>query len=127
MSVFLTISDDRVIYRGDFFFMIYDAYPVSKNHLLIISNKLREDYFSLTEEEQQELPKMINKAKSIIEKEIKPDGYNIGMNCGVTSGQTVMHFHCHIIPRFKGDVDNPSGGVRHCIMHKGYYKKRSNN
>ena len=127
MSVFLTISDDRVIYRGDFFFMIYDAYPVSKNHLLIISNKLREDYFSLTEEEQQELPKMINKAKSIIEKEIKPDGYNIGMNCGVTSGQTVMHFHCHVIPRFKGDVDNPSGGVRHCIMHKGYYKKRSNN
>ena len=127
MSVFLTISEDRVIYRGDFFFMIYDAYPVSKNHLLIISNKLREDYFSLTEEEQQELPKMINKAKSIIEKEIKPDGYNIGMNCGVTSGQTVMHFHCHVIPRFKGDVDNPSGGVRHCIMHKGYYKKRSNN
>ena len=54
MSVFLTISDDRVIYRGDFFFMIYDAYPVSKNHLLIISNELREDYFSLTEEEQQE-------------------------------------------------------------------------
>ena len=127
MSVFLTISDDRVIYRGDFFFMIYDAYPVSKNHLLIISNELREDYFSLTEEEQQELPKMINKAKSIIEKEITPDGYNIGMNCGVTSGQTVMHFHCHVIPRFKGDVDNPSGGVRHCIMHKGYYKKRSNN
>jgi len=124
MSVFLTISDDRVIYRGDFFFMIYDAYPVSKNHLLIISNELREDYFSLTEEEQQELPKMINKAKSIIEKEITPDGYNIGMNCGVTSGQTVMHFHCHIIPRFKGDVDNPSGGVRHCIMHKGYYKKK---
>ena len=68
-----------------------------------------------------ELPKMINKAKSIIEKEIKPDGYNIGMNCGVTSGQTVMHFHCHIIPRFKGDVDNPSGGVRHCVMNKGYY------
>ena len=124
MSVFLTISDDRVIYKGDFFFMIYDAYPVSKNHLLIISNELREDYFSLTEEEQQELPKMINKAKSIIEKEITPDGYNIGMNCGVTSGQTVMHFHCHIIPRFKGDVDNPSGGVRHCIMHKGYYKKK---
>ena len=75
----------------------------------------------LTEEEQQELTKMIHKAKSIIEEEIKPDGYNIGMKCGATSGQTVMHFHCHIIPRFKGDVDNPSGGVRHCIMHKGYY------
>ena len=43
------------------------------------------------------------------------------MNCGAISGQTVMHFHCHVIPRFKGDVDNPSGGVRHCVMHKGYY------
>ena len=121
MSVFLTIPEDRIIYRGKFFFMIYDAYPVSKNHLLIISNELREDYFSLTDEEQQELTKMINKAKSIIEKETIPDGYNIGMNCGVSSGQTVMHFHCHIIPRFNGDVVNPKGGIRHCIMNKGYY------
>jgi diadenosine tetraphosphate (Ap4A) HIT family hydrolase len=43
------------------------------------------------------------------------------MNCGATSGQTVMHFHCHVIPRFKRDVDNPRGGVRHCVMNKGYY------
>ena len=53
MSVFLTISEDRVVYRGDFFFMIYDAYPVSNNHLLIISNELIEDYFSLTADEQK--------------------------------------------------------------------------
>jgi len=124
MSVFLTISEDRILYRGKYFFMIYDAYPVSKYHLLIISNKLNQDYFSLTNEEQQELPKMINKAKSIIEKEITPDGYNIGMNCGESSGQTVMHFHCHIIPRFNGDVVNPRGGIRHCVMNKGYYKAK---
>lgn len=121
MSVFLNIPEHRIIYRGNYFFMIYDAYPVSKNHLLIISNEIRDDYFSLMEVEQQELTKMINKAKEIIEKEIKPDGYNIGMNCGEASGQTVMHFHCHIIPRFNGDVENPRGGVRHCIMGKGYY------
>ena len=125
MSVFLTISDDRVIYRGDFFFMIYDAYPVSKNHLLIISNELREDYFSLTEEEQQELPKMINKAKSIIEKETIPNGYNIGMNCGEAAGQTVMHFHCHVIPRYLGDMENPRGGIRHCVRNKGYYLEQT--
>jgi diadenosine tetraphosphate (Ap4A) HIT family hydrolase len=75
----------------------------------------------LTEKEQQELPKMINKAKSIIEQEITPDGYNIGMNCGVASGQTVMHFHCHVIPRYLGDMKNPRGGVRHCIKGKGNY------
>jgi diadenosine tetraphosphate (Ap4A) HIT family hydrolase len=121
MSVFLNIPEDRIIYKGDYFFMIYDAYPVSKNHLLIISNELRKDYFALTEQEQLDLVIMINKAKKIIEKEIKPDGYNIGMNCGEVSGQTVMHFHCHVIPRFDGDVENPRGGVRHCVMGKGYY------
>lgn len=121
MSVFLNIPEDRIIYRGKYFFMIFDAYPVSKNHLLIISNNLREDFFSLSEEEQSDLTVMINKAKQIIEKDIKPDGYNIGMNCGEASGQTVMHFHCHVIPRFNGDVENPRGGIRHCIMGKGYY------
>lgn len=121
MSIFLTIPEDKILYRGKHFFMIYDAYPVAKNHLLIISNKFREDYFFLTEEEQMELPKMINKAKAIVEKENTPDGYNIGMNCGIASGQTVMHFHCHIIPRYNGDVKDPKGGVRHCVMGKGYY------
>ena len=60
-------------------------------------------------------------AKNIIKSKFSPDGYNIGMNCGETSGQTVMHFHCHVIPRYKGDMDNPRGGIRHCIYGKGYY------
>ena len=121
MSVFLSIPEDRIIHRGKFFFIIYDAFPVSKDHVLIISNELREDYFSLTDEEQQELPKMINKAKAIIENKVSPDGYNIGMNCGLSAGQTVKHFHCHLIPRYHGDVENPRGGIRHCVMGKGYY------
>lgn len=55
------------------------------------------------------------------EREFAPDGYNIGMNCGEAAGQTVMHFHCHLIPRYKGDMENPRGGIRHCIAGKGYY------
>ena len=58
---------------------------------------------------------------SIIEKKHKPNGYNIGMNCGESAGQTVFHFHCHLIPRYNGDMENPRGGVRHCINGKGYY------
>jgi diadenosine tetraphosphate (Ap4A) HIT family hydrolase len=64
---------------------------------------------------------MLDKAKEIIEGEYSPDGYNIGMNCGLSAGQTVMQFHCHLIPRYTGDVDNPKGGVRHSVVGKGYY------
>jgi len=121
MSVFLEIKENDKIYTGDYFFLIYDAYPVSPGHILIISNELKNDYFELSNEEQVELNKMIIVAKNIIEENYSPQGYNIGMNCGETAGQTVMHFHCHVIPRFIGDMENPKGGVRHCITGKGYY------
>ena len=121
MSIFLNISEERVLFRGEYFFMIYDAFPVSPQHILIISNSLKEDYFSLSIEEQLALPEMVRKAKSIIENEVVPDGYNIGMNCGSSGGQTVMHFHCHVIPRFLGDMENPRGGIRHCVQGKGDY------
>ncbi|NVK49777.1 MAG: HIT family protein [Cyclobacteriaceae bacterium] len=121
MSVFSKISEEKKIYSGKFFFMIYDRYPVSPGHILIISDEEKSDYFSLSKEEQSELTSLINLAKEIIEKDRKPNGYNIGMNCGTAAGQTVMHFHCHVIPRYKGDMDDPRGGIRHCIKGKGYY------
>lgn len=89
--------------------------------LLIISNVVREDYFDLSGSEKNELTSTIEKAKELIEKKHKPDGYNIGMNCGESAGQTVFHFHCHLIPRYIGDMENPKGGIRHCIKGKGYY------
>jgi len=73
------------------------------------------------ESEKNDLPYTIEIAKQIIEKNHKPDGFNIGMNCGESAGQTVFHFHCHLIPRYKGDMENPRGGVRHCVRGKGYY------
>ena len=121
MSIFLEFPEDRILYRGDHFFIVFDGYPVSDGHCLIISNEIKETYFELCEDEKNALGSMIDKAKEIIEKEHTPDGYNIGMNCGVVAGQTVMHFHCHLIPRYKGDMENPRGGVRHCVEGKGYY------
>ncbi|MFD2247202.1 HIT family protein [Pontibacter ruber] len=121
MSVFFQIPEDRILYKDDLFFIIRDKYPVSNGHSLIISNKLRTDYFDLNEEEKLHLIKVIEVCKQLIEKEFTPDGYNIGMNCGEVAGQTVMHFHCHLIPRYKGDMDNPRGGIRHCVVGKGYY------
>lgn len=121
MTDFLDISEDRIIYKDNYFFIIKDAFPVSPGHLLIISNELRRDYFSLDNAEKEILSNVIVIAKKIIESEFSPDGYNIGMNCGESAGQTVFHFHCHIIPRYIGDMDNPRGGIRHCIQGKGNY------
>ena len=121
MSVFIELPESRIIHKGKYFFIVRDIYPVSPGHSLIISNELKTDYFQLSEEEKQELNTMILKAKELVEQEYNPDGYNIGMNCGEYAGQTVMHFHCHLIPRYKGDMENPRGGVRHCIQGKGYY------
>ncbi|SDL36153.1 Diadenosine tetraphosphate (Ap4A) hydrolase [Salinimicrobium catena] len=121
MSVFAEISDDRIIHKGKSFFIIKDKYPVSPGHLLIISNEQKRDYFELNQAELQELTNLIIIGKELIEKEFDPQGYNIGMNCGAVAGQTVIHFHCHLIPRYSGDMADPRGGVRHCVEGKGYY------
>ncbi len=121
MKDFLEIPADKIIYKDEYFFIIKDGFPVSPGHLLIISNEVHRDYFELTEAQKLALPKVIVKAKELIEFEYRPDGYNIGMNCGEYAGQTVFHFHCHIIPRYKGDMENPRGGVRHCVNGRGEY------
>lgn len=118
---FNNISDDKKLHIGIYFFIIEDSYPVSPGHLLIISNQNKLDYFDLSIDEQEELTSLILLCKIIIMKKHTPDGYNIGMNCGESAGQTVFHFHCHVIPRYHGDMENPSGGIRHCIKGKGYY------
>ena len=121
MKDFLNIPKNRIIYKNDFFFVIEDKYPVSPGHLLIISNHLRADYFQLTAKEKTELLNLIEWCKEYLDKKVNPNGYNIGMNCGPAAGQTVFHYHCHIIPRFQGDIEHPEGGVRGVIPSKMKY------
>ena len=121
MKDFTQIDPARIMYKNDSFFIIPDAFPVSPGHLLIISNEVKKDFFELSEKEKSDLNTTIDMAKTLVEKEHKPDGYNIGMNCGASAGQTVFHFHCHLIPRYQGDMENPRGGVRHCVAGKGDY------
>ena len=121
MKDYTNIKQEDILYKNSYFFIIKDRFPVSPGHLLIISNEVRRDFFDLTDNEKLELPNIIEVAKQIILKEYNPDGFNIGMNCGVVAGQTIFHFHCHLIPRYKGDMENPRGGVRHVIPSKGYY------
>jgi len=121
MRNFLKIPPERIIHDSKRFFVIKDAFPVSPGHTLIISKALKKNYFDLSIEEKEELVRLIEVVKNMIEKEFSPDGYNIGMNCGKAAGQSIMHFHCHVIPRYNGDMENPKGGVRYCIPEKGLY------
>ena len=118
---FKSIPESRILSESDDFLIIKDIYPVSPGHMLIISKREVLDFFALNDSERDQINKSILIAKSLIELEYKPDGYNIGMNCGAAAGQTVFHFHCHVIPRYLGDMENPRGGVRHCVEGKGNY------
>lgn len=120
-SVFSEISPEQWLIETDHFFVINDKYPVSPGHLLIVSKRECRDFFDLTLDEREELPEVILMAKEWINRNGKPDGYNIGINCGEAAGQTVFHFHCHVIPRWTKDTPNPRGGVRNVIEGMGDY------
>ena len=100
---------------------MFDKFPVSNGHTLIITKKHCSNYFELSFKEQSACWFMLNKAKEILTKEFKPDGFNIGININDSAGQTVPHVHIHIIPRYKDDVEEPRGGVRGVIPEKKSY------
>jgi len=121
MKSFSDISEDRIIFKSEYFFVIKDGFPVSPGHCLIITRAVKTTFFDLSADERAELVRVIDDVKRLIEKDHSPDGYNIGMNCGEAAGQSVMHFHCHLIPRYEGDMENPRGGIRYCVPEKGAY------
>ena len=99
------------LFENEVGFVIYDGFPVSKGHCLVVPKRVYPDYFDSTPEELKGLNELIFKTKEFLDKKYKPTGYNIGVNSGEDSGQTVFHLHIHLIPRYKGDVDDPRGGV----------------
>lgn len=111
----------EIIAQFDHCFVIKDQYPVSPGHLLIIPYQHTESWFSSSLEVKNEIMDVLDKLKTLLDAEYHPDGYNIGMNCGKAAGQTVMHLHVHLIPRFEGDMDDPRGGVRGVIPSKQKY------
>lgn len=110
--LFCNYDKKEYIAENELAFAIYDHFPVNKGHVLIIPKRHFENFFDATKEEVCAIYDLMHRVKSIINKELKPDGYNVGINIGYDAGQTIMHLHVHLIPRCKGDVENPRGGIR---------------
>jgi len=100
---------------------VFDTYPVSPGHSLILPLRHVVTIWDLREDEYLACYALVRELKPVLEARFKPDGFNVGVNCGEAAGQSVWHAHIHVIPRFKGDTPFPKGGVRHVIPLKGSY------
>jgi HKD family nuclease len=112
---------DRIFHADQLVLGLWDQYPVSPGHALLIPRRHIADWFQATPEEQDALFRALEIAKENIERDFHPDGFNIGININRPAGQTIFHLHVHLIPRFEGDVIDPTGGVRNVIPSKGNY------
>ena len=120
--IFCNLPKDRIIHEYKSFYIIRDLYPVTKLHSLIITKRHIPSYFQCNSEEIKEIPIILNTQREELMLEDETiTGFNIGMNIGEDAGQTIFHFHMHIIPRRKGDLKNPKGGVRGVIPDNRIY------
>lgn len=103
-------------------FVIYDGFPVSEGHCLVVPNRVYANYFDSTEKEIIGLQVLVVEAQKLLREKFSPDGFNVGINCGDAAGQTVPHMHIHVIPRYKNDMEDPRGGVRGVIPSKQKYR-----
>jgi len=115
------IDKSRIIYENDLWVAILDGYPVTIGHTLLIPKRHCTTYLDLNVAEYATLAGSIKEVVTVLKVKYKAEDFNIGVNCGKNAGQTIMHCHIHIIPRYNGDCDNPRGGVRGVIPNKQSY------
>jgi diadenosine tetraphosphate (Ap4A) HIT family hydrolase len=106
-----------VVVENSLAYARYDSNSLSRGHVLVIPRRHVADFFEMTAAEQAGILELLNKAKELIARKYSPDGFNIGVNVGKAAGQNRMHVHVHLIPRYTGDVPDPSGGIR-CVLTK---------
>lgn len=118
---FCNLDNSRIIQANTHAIAIFDGYPVSPGHCLIIPKRHLASFFEATREEQTAILDLLTEMHAFLQKEHNPDGFNIGINDGSAAGQTVMHLHIHLIPRYAGDMPDPRGGVRWIFPDKAVY------
>jgi diadenosine tetraphosphate (Ap4A) HIT family hydrolase len=112
---------DGALFENGLAYVRSDKYPVSPGHVLIIPKRHVADFFLTTAAERAAMLTLLDEAKSRLDREHGPAGYNVGVNVGEVAGQTIFHVHLHLIPRYPNDTDNPRGGVRGVIPSKQSY------
>jgi diadenosine tetraphosphate (Ap4A) HIT family hydrolase len=106
---------DRVLFEEAEAYVRYDNNSLSPGHVLVVPRRHVASFFDMSAAEKARVIELLDRAKAHIEAEFRPDGYNIGVNVGRAGGQSRMHVHVHLIPRYTGDVADPRGGIR-CVL-----------
>lgn len=120
---FCALDPSRVIWGSDEVVAIRDAFPVTEGHTLVIPRAHVPTYFAAAPSLRRTLWNAVDAVQAELSRTHQPDGFNVGFNAGEAAGQTVMHLHIHVIPRYAGAVADPRGGVRHVIPGRGNYLK----
>ena len=118
---FCTLPPKRIIDSSPLGLVIRDGFPISPGHTLLSPTRHVGSFFELEEQERSEMLMLLDRAKAALDEEFKPQGFNIGINDGPAAGQTVLHLHIHLIPRYTTDRSDPRGGVRWIIPEKADY------
>ena len=122
---FCGIDSNQIIAANVHVVALFDGYPVTPGHALIISRRHIASLFDATRPEQEALLELLSEVRALLQHKYNPDGFNIGINDGRAAGQTVMHLHMHLIPRYAGDTADPRGGVRWIMPEKAPYWKNN--
>ncbi len=119
--MFCSIEPDRYLLTNSDAIAIKDLFPVSPGHVLIIPRRHIASLFDATETESRNLWDLVSRVRGLLIRQYSPDGFNIGINDGTAAGQTIMHLHIHLIPRYRNDAEDPRGGVRWVMPSKAPY------
>lgn len=115
---------DRIVAAFGSVWAVEDRYPVSEGHHLIVPKRHTADWFQLSAPERGDADALIHLIRQkLLASDGSITGFNVGMNCGASAGQTIFHAHIHLIPRRDGDMTDPTGGVRGVIPDRMSYTR----
>ncbi len=121
---FCSLEPRKIVAQNELSMTVRDTLPVSPGHTLILPKRHITSIFDATREEVAALWEALQQARTQLLRELSPDGFNIGVNDGLAAGQTILHLHIHVIPRYKGDMPDPRGGIRWIFPDKAVYWKQ---